>query len=112
MDMEVTVLFLRVTMIALAVNWEISTAPEVFEQHVHADLVGSALPRKALLVTFEDAYKSVLNVGGLILRAVPALFFINPATVMTASTLVFWTSIARSCMLGLARDICSTCKRA
>src|ERR1700733_5132904 len=74
---------------------DVSTAPEVFEKHIrylskHFDLIGpddllkGKLPRRALLVTFDDAYRSVLDVGGPILASVnaPSIFFLNPATIM------------------------------
>jgi peptidoglycan/xylan/chitin deacetylase (PgdA/CDA1 family) len=74
----------------------LSTKPDIFEKHVKyfaknfdlisaADLLTRSLPRRALLVTFDDAYRSVLDIGGPILRSVkaPALFFINPATVIS-----------------------------
>lgn len=79
---------------------DLSTTPEVFEEHVRyfaknfdfvrpADLLGGVLPRKALLITFDDAYKSVLDVGGPILSGVnaPSLFFLNPATIMMDNAL-------------------------
>lgn len=74
---------------------DVSTAPEVFEKHVRhfsknfdlvapGDLLNGTLPRKALLVTFDDAYRSVLDVGGPILSGVsaPSIFFLNPVTIM------------------------------
>jgi peptidoglycan/xylan/chitin deacetylase (PgdA/CDA1 family) len=69
-------------------------APDLFEQHVRyfaghfdliapADLISGRLPRRPLLVTFDDAYRSVLEVAGPILKSVsaPSLFFLNPATI-------------------------------
>jgi|ERR1700730_544770 len=98
MDSEITiVLYHHISSDAdrLTHQLDLSTTPEVFEQHVRyfaknfdfvrpADLFSGVLPRKALLITFDDAYKSVLDVGGPILSGVnaPSLFFLNPATIM------------------------------
>src|SRR3984893_5702612 len=97
MDSEITiVLYHHISSDAdrLTHQLDLSTTPEVFEQHVRyfaknfdfvrpADLFSGVLPRKALLITFDDAYKSVLDVGGPILSGVnaPSLFFLNPATI-------------------------------
>ena len=80
----------------LTTQLEISTAPELFAQHLlyfakHFDFVSAAdiltgkLPRRAILVTFDDAYRSVLQTAGPILKAVnaPSLFFVNPGTVQS-----------------------------
>lgn len=74
----------------------ISTRPEVFRKHIEYykknfdfisedDLLSGRLPRKALLVTFDDAYRSVLNVAAPLLKEVnaPSIFFIIPSTVQT-----------------------------
>jgi peptidoglycan/xylan/chitin deacetylase (PgdA/CDA1 family) len=74
----------------------VSTSPELFEQHIRyfsrhfdfisaKDLSDGLLPRKPLLITFDDAYKSVLAVAGPILKGkkVPSLFFVNAASVVT-----------------------------
>jgi peptidoglycan/xylan/chitin deacetylase (PgdA/CDA1 family) len=76
----------------------VSTKPDVFEKHVRyfaknfdlvsaTDLLSGSLPRRALLVTFDDAYRSVLEIGAPILSTVkaPSLFFINPATVASST---------------------------
>jgi peptidoglycan/xylan/chitin deacetylase (PgdA/CDA1 family) len=76
----------------------VSTKPDVFEKHVRyfaknfdlvsaTDLLSGSLPRRALLVTFDDAYRSVLEIGAPILSTVkaPSLFFINPATVASGT---------------------------
>ena len=76
----------------------VTTDPDVFVRHMRyfarnfdlvsaADLVGGAVPRRALLVTFDDAYRSVLDVGGPILRELnaPSIFFLNPGTVSSDS---------------------------
>ena len=80
---------------ALTSQLDVSTKSEVFERHIRyfarnfdfvsgTDLIGGVLPRKPILVTFDDAYRSVLDIGGPILKSVnaPSLFFINPATVI------------------------------
>lgn len=72
----------------------VTTKPDTFERHIRYfaqnfdfvsgyDLITGALPRKPILVTFDDAYRSVLDIAGPILKAVkaPSVFFINPATV-------------------------------
>lgn len=81
---------------ALAKQLRVSISPELFEKHMWYfcknfdfisadDLLAGNLPRKALLITFDDAYRSVLYAGGPILKAfnAPSLFFINPATVVS-----------------------------
>jgi peptidoglycan/xylan/chitin deacetylase (PgdA/CDA1 family) len=46
-----------------------------------SDLVAGTLPKKPLLITFDDVYRSVLEVGGPILREanVRSVWFMNPA---------------------------------
>jgi peptidoglycan/xylan/chitin deacetylase (PgdA/CDA1 family) len=73
----------------------LATKPDIFERHVRyfaqnfdfvsgSDLITGVLPRRPILVTFDDAYRSVVEVAGPILKAVsaPSVFFINPATVI------------------------------
>jgi peptidoglycan/xylan/chitin deacetylase (PgdA/CDA1 family) len=75
---------------------DVSILPELFAEHISYfkrnydiigvnDLLSSKLPRNPLLITFDDAYRSVLDFGGPILRAAnaPAIFFLNPATVIS-----------------------------
>ena len=70
------------------------TDPDVFEQHVkfyakNYDFIGpdelnsGRWPKKSLLITFDDAYRSVISVAGPILKnfRAPSIFFINSATV-------------------------------
>jgi len=72
----------------------VRTAPDVFRSHIRyfarnfdlvsvADVVSGRLPRRPLLVTFDDAYRSVLDVAGPILREhhAPSVFFLNSGTV-------------------------------
>jgi peptidoglycan/xylan/chitin deacetylase (PgdA/CDA1 family) len=72
----------------------LSTRPEVFRKHVayfakNFDIIGigelltGKLPRKPLLLTFDDAYRSVLTVAGPILKEInaPSIFFVIPAVV-------------------------------
>jgi peptidoglycan/xylan/chitin deacetylase (PgdA/CDA1 family) len=74
----------------------LSTKPDVFEKHIKyfsknydfvspTDLLEGHLPRKSLIVTFDDAYRSVLDIACPTLRAVgaPSLFFVNPTTLMS-----------------------------
>ena len=69
---------------------DVSTPPEVFEAHVQqlardydlVDLdavVAGDLPERPLLITFDDAYRSVRDVAGPILRSVgaPSVFFVT-----------------------------------
>ncbi len=73
----------------------VTTSPETFRKHLayysrnydiicEADLLGGKLPRRALLITFDDLYRSVLDVAGPLLReaSAPALLFVNPASIM------------------------------
>ena len=77
----------------------VSTTPELFKRHIEyfasnynpiagADLLANELPNKPILLTFDDAYRSVLDVAAPILKAAsfPSLFFINPG-VVTAEVL-------------------------
>ena len=64
------------------------------------DLEAGNLPRRPLLITFDDAYRSVCDVAAPILREfrVEALFFINPAAVLdrrvpTDNLLCFATTV-------------------
>lgn len=72
----------------------ISTRPEVFRKHVTYfarnfdlisldDLLADKLPRRPLLLTFDDAYRSVLTVAAPILKEVgaPSVFFIIASVV-------------------------------
>jgi peptidoglycan/xylan/chitin deacetylase (PgdA/CDA1 family) len=72
----------------------VRTTPDVFLSHIRyfarsfdlvsvADVVSGRLPRRPLLVTFDDAYRSVLDVAGPILREyqAPSVFFLNSGTV-------------------------------
>jgi peptidoglycan/xylan/chitin deacetylase (PgdA/CDA1 family) len=72
----------------------LSTKPEVFEKHVKyfsdnfdcvsgSDLVAGDLPQKPILITFDDAFSSVVKIGGPILKArgVPSLFLVTAAAV-------------------------------
>jgi peptidoglycan/xylan/chitin deacetylase (PgdA/CDA1 family) len=76
---------------------DISIRPEMFERHVRyfaanfdviapADLLAGRLPRRPLLITFDDAYRSVLDVAAPVLKSVaaPSLFFLNPRTIEQA----------------------------
>jgi peptidoglycan/xylan/chitin deacetylase (PgdA/CDA1 family) len=70
----------------------LSTRPEVFRSHVAYfaknfdiisvdELLAGNLPRRPLLLTFDDAYRSVLTVAGPILkeRDTPSIFFVIPS---------------------------------
>lgn len=79
---------------ALVCKLGVETPPCLFERHMryfatHFDFVGAddlisgVLPRKPILVTFDDAYRSVLDVAGPVLKSLhaPSMFFLNPATI-------------------------------
>jgi peptidoglycan/xylan/chitin deacetylase (PgdA/CDA1 family) len=68
----------------------VSTPPEVFEAHVRKiarnyevvsldDILSGRLPRRALLITFDDGYRSVVEVALPILRrlGLPSVFFVT-----------------------------------
>jgi peptidoglycan/xylan/chitin deacetylase (PgdA/CDA1 family) len=68
--------------------------PDLFEAHLAffarnfdvisaEDLLVGQLPRRPLLVTFDDAYRSVLDIAGPLLKhySAPSLFFLNAATI-------------------------------
>ena len=74
----------------------VTTRPETLRAHLRfyrqyynvispADLETGSLPRRPLLITFDDAYRSVCDVASPILRefGAEALFFINPAAVLS-----------------------------
>jgi len=74
----------------------VTTSPEVFVSHMRffaknfdlvsaSELLSPKAPRRSLLITFDDFYRSVLDVGGPILRELnaPSIFFLNPAVVMS-----------------------------
>ena len=70
----------------------VSTPPDVFESHVHKlardyelvsldEVLSGRLPRRALLITFDDGYRSVAEVALPILRrlGIPSVFFVTGA---------------------------------
>jgi len=73
----------------------LTTKPENFKQHLDyysknfdfiscAELLdGVRLPKKPLLITFDDAYSSVLDIAGPLLKShkAPSVFFVNAASV-------------------------------
>ncbi len=89
----------------------VTTRPETLRSHLqfyqkHYDMITPGdlglghLPRRPLLITFDDAYRSVCDVAAPILRefGVEALFFINPAAVLdrrvpTDNLLCFATTV-------------------
>lgn len=87
----------------------VSTPPELFERHLErlsrdyevVDLdavLSGSLPRRALLITFDDGYRSVVDVAGPLLRrsGLPSLFFIGGAfldeTTLPLDNLICWLS--------------------
>lgn len=86
---------------------DVSTNWDLFAEHVeyyekNYDIVGlnavidGPLPRRPLLITFDDYYRSVLEAARHILypRGIPAVFFANPSLLGNASvsldTALFW----------------------
>ena len=76
----------------LVKNLGLSILPETFEKQISyfktnydfvgaSDLVSGILPRRAVHVTFDDAYRSVLQVAGPVLKAAsaPSTFFVCPS---------------------------------
>ena len=74
----------------------VRTRPEVFQTHLayyrrnfdiigQSDLLDGRMPRRPLLITFDDLYKSVLDVAGPLLRDAnaPSMLFLNPASILT-----------------------------
>jgi peptidoglycan/xylan/chitin deacetylase (PgdA/CDA1 family) len=68
--------------------------PALFRRHVRhyarnydiiapSDLLSGRLPKRPLLITFDDVYRSVLDIGGPILREVSAqsVWFMNPGSI-------------------------------
>jgi peptidoglycan/xylan/chitin deacetylase (PgdA/CDA1 family) len=79
---------------ALTRQLSLATRPETFRNHVNYfsrnfdligedDLLDGKLPRKPLLITFDDAYRSVLTAAAPVLREAnaPSIFFIIPSLV-------------------------------
>jgi peptidoglycan/xylan/chitin deacetylase (PgdA/CDA1 family) len=77
----------------------VTTRPDLFLRQVRqlarsfdlisfADLLAGRLPPRPLLITFDDAYRSVVEIGGPILKSLnaPSVFFLNAGTV-TGDTL-------------------------
>jgi peptidoglycan/xylan/chitin deacetylase (PgdA/CDA1 family) len=94
----------------------VTTHPEIFRRHIRyfarnfdlispSDLIAGDLPKRPLLVTFDDAYRSVLDVGGPILREfnAEALFFINPGNVLAETLPLDNVLCLASHQLGMAR---------
>ena len=105
----------------LVENLDVRTGLDVFERHIRwfarnfdlvsvADLTSGKLPRRALLVSFDDAYRSVLDVCGPVLKSfnAPSVFFLNPSTV-TARTLpvdnLLSLAVDRLGMAAVSRDL-------
>ncbi len=79
----------------------VSTPPEVFESHVKRlsrdydivsldDVLEEKLPKRPLLITFDDAYRSVLDVGAPILKTygIQPVFFITTSPVFEGEILL------------------------
>ena len=72
----------------------VTTHPDFFRRHVRyfaknydlieaADLLRPRLPKRPMLITFDDAYRSVLDIGGPVLREfnAPSIWFMNPGSI-------------------------------
>ena len=97
----------------------ISTPPDVFRSHLdyyqlHFNVVGldavlaGDLPERALLITIDDAYRSVAEIAAPLLkeRELPAVLFTNPR-VITGPSVPLDTSVAK----GRARIRAWSCGR-
>ena len=103
----------------------LTTHPDTFEKHLRYyqknydiidldTLLSGRLPRRALLLTFDDCYRSVLDATRRFLnpRGVPAVFFVNPSLVGGGISLDNWIAWAArrhglstvTATLGLAAD--------
>ncbi|MCH2162354.1 MAG: polysaccharide deacetylase family protein [Phycisphaerales bacterium] len=80
---------------------DVSTSPDLFEAHIGKlvkdydivgldDVLAGDLPRRPLLVTFDDAYRSVLEVGAPILAShgIRPVFFVSTAPVFEGEILL------------------------
>ncbi len=78
----------------LTAKLNISIEAERFRRHVRyfarnydliapSDLLSPNLPKRPLLITFDDVYKSVLDIGGPTLREfhAPSIWFLNPDSI-------------------------------
>lgn len=87
----------------------VSTPPALFEAHVERlardyeivgldEMLSGELPRRALLITFDDGYRSVLDVAAPVLarHGLPSVFFVSAAHVTPGSlpldNLLSWLS--------------------
>ena len=87
----------------------VTTAPELFDAHLARlerdydivdldQVLGRRLPRRPLLITFDDGYRSILDIAGPLLkrRGLPSLFFVSGAFVepdsLPLDNLLCWLS--------------------
>ncbi|HLZ75486.1 polysaccharide deacetylase family protein [Phenylobacterium sp.] len=86
----------------------VTTRPEIFEQHLEfyrrnydvidlETLLSGNLPRRPLLITFDDCYRSVVSAAKNLLapRDMPSVFFVNPTLVgggISLDNLIAWAS--------------------
>jgi peptidoglycan/xylan/chitin deacetylase (PgdA/CDA1 family) len=87
----------------------VSTPPALFEAHLRRfvrdyeivdldQVLSGRLPRRALLITFDDGYRSVLDVAGPLLKrhGLPSVFFLSAAFILPGSlpldNLLCWLS--------------------
>src|SRR5260370_15067445 len=96
----------------------LSTEPEIFRDHdsyfsknfdliSEDDLLSRRLPKRPLLITFDDAYRSILTVGGPILRefSAPSIFFIIPSVVQNNQIPIDNLLSLAVCEMGLERVV-------
>ena len=82
-------------------RWLAANAEPVSEQDVLSAMAGShELPKRAVLVTFDDAYKDQFTIGlpALMRHKVPAVFFVTPE-IINKRSLGFWDRITRAIKL-------------
>lgn len=94
----------------------ISTPPEIFRSHLdyyqlHFNVVGldavlaGELPERALLITIDDAYRSVAEIAAPLLkeRELPAVLFTNPRVITGPSVPLDTLLSMAACRLGFAQ---------
>lgn len=88
-------------------DWLSKNAEPVSEKDVLCSINGALkLPKRAVLVTFDDAYKDQFTIGldTLVRHKVPAVFFITPEFINNRS-LGFWDRITRAIKLTNTHEV-------
>ncbi len=88
-------------------RWLALNAEPVSEQDVLSAMSGTyVLPKRSVLVTFDDAYKDQFTIGlpTLLRQKIPAVFFVTPE-IINKRSIGFWDRIARAIKLTLKSEI-------